>query len=188
MTSLSVIPQREGVECEEIDPPPVALPGAQQPGQPVVPTWDDVDELHEAPARLPLDVESELDREFIVRIVNWSLFLRKRARLPELDRDQLLLSIGEHFIKMIVLPAEAKKREVDLMDWEVGYAVEWWNWATTGKDMPLLPRAVRGPLPRFLTCEMQAKNLIKLDLDKFCADFHFAFLCSRRLHLENLES
>jgi hypothetical protein len=96
-------------------------------------SWDEIEEFREAHRENP-DPNSGVNHELVIRIANGAMFLRKRASALEvLDRDQLLLEIAEHLMKTTRLEDESV---VNTPAWLAHYSVEWWKWASTGREKP----------------------------------------------------
>jgi hypothetical protein len=121
------------------DPAAAGAQGIKKAQERQVSAWTEADEVSESEA--PLDsacpYDPQMDRELVIRITNWALFLRRRRKkLPPFDRDSLLLTIGGHFVKTMIFEPPLGDSRVTRF---ANYSAQWWAWAVSGENQPQTP-------------------------------------------------
>jgi hypothetical protein len=127
-----------------VAPPPAAAPtdaqGIKQRQKRKVCTWTEAEEASESEPPLDTDYpyDEQMDRELVIRVTNWALFLRcRRKKLRQFDRDSLLLKIERHFIE--TMRVERRPEGAGLVQRFANYSAQWWGWAHFGGDEPQIP-------------------------------------------------
>jgi hypothetical protein len=82
---------------------------------------------------------SDKEHEFVIRITNGIMWLRRNSRLkPALERDKIIMIVLDH-LRWKCHQTPPPPEEDQNRKWKANYSTDWWIWAETGKDMPSIP-------------------------------------------------